>query len=423
MGIIIVEPTSSGFTLVEAARQMGEAAFVFAQDEQQIPAYCRRFASAIVEVDTNDVQAVVCAARRIEKDAQSEDEKIRGILPGFEYTVDVVARVASQLGLPHLSMQAAALTRNKFACRERLKAQGLDVPRYALISDFSELERAASEVGFPAVLKPVDGSGSLLVRRIDSLAQLRSVLADPVNTSLLDMGRQIGSQLLLEEYVEGREFSIEGYIDQGQPHIVTITEKQLGPEPFFVEMGHVVPAKLQSGEQQALVAYIEKVACAIGLDLGVFHAEARITKRGPILIEIAARLGGDRIYRLVELTSGLSLPKTMIRSHCAMPEPAFIDPLYQCRNVAGVRFLSCNGNGRFGGASGLDQVRAMDGYEEADLYCQAGDDIPELTDFRGRIGHILFCADDRSTLDVRLAQAESKINLLPQVQQRARYGA
>lgn len=214
MGIIIVEPTSSGFALVEAARQMGEEAFVFAQDEQQIPASCRRLARAIVTVDTNDVQAVVCAARRIEKDAQSEDEKIRGILPGFEYTVDVVAKVALQLGLPHLSMQAAALTRNKFACRERLKAKGLDVPRYALISDYSELERVASEVGFPAVLKPVDGSGSLLVRRIDSLAQLRSVLADPVNTGLLDMGKQIGSQLLLEEYLEGREFSIEGYIDR-----------------------------------------------------------------------------------------------------------------------------------------------------------------------------------------------------------------
>jgi len=412
MIIIIVEPMSSGVALVEAARQMGETVFIFVQDEQQISAVCRHLASAVVVVDTNDVQAIVCAARRIEENAQSADDKIRAILPGFEYVVDVVARSAVQLGLPHLSVQAAALTRNKFASRERLKAKGLDVPRYALISDLAELERVASEVGFPAVIKPVDGCGSLLVRRVDSLAQLRSVLVDPINTGFLDMGKQIGSQLLLEEFLVGREFSIEGYIDQDQPHVVAVTEKQLGPEPFFVEMGHVVPALLQSNEQQVLVTYIEEVARAIGLDLGVFHAEARITERGPILIEIAARLGGDCIYRLVELTHGLSLPKTMIRSYCAMLEPALIDPLYQRRGVAGIRFLSFDGSGRFGAASGLDQVRAMDGCEDVDLYFQAGDDIPELTDFRGRIGHILFWADDRSLLDARLIQAESNIELL-----------
>ncbi|HVK93973.1 MAG TPA: ATP-grasp domain-containing protein, partial [Noviherbaspirillum sp.] len=310
MSIVIVEPASSGVALVEAAHRMREDVFVLTadQDDRQIPAACRDLATSVIAVDTNDADAVFHAAQHIDRQG-----KLKAIIPGFEYAVDVVAKAASRLGLPHLSVQAATLTRNKYACRERIQSLGLEVPRYALIGNRSDVERAASEVGFPAVIKPVDGCGSLLVRRVDSLEELHGVLGNAVNTSHLDMGKQVGTTLLLEEFLDGREFSIEGYVDRAHPHVVAITEKQLGPEPFFVEMGHVVPAALPPDDSQALAAYIEQVVRAIGLDLGVFHAEARMTKRGPVLIEIAARLGGDRIYRLVELTQGLSLPATMIR--------------------------------------------------------------------------------------------------------------
>ncbi len=411
MSIIIVEPTSSGVALVEAARRMGEVVWVFTadQDDRKISARCRKIANHVVAVDTNDVTAMVCAARKIR-----ETTVLKAIIPGFEYAVDVVARAASELGLLHLSIAAASLTRNKFSSREKLKSLGLDVPRYAQIKSYADVAAACAEVGFPAVVKPVDGCGSLLVRRVDSQDELHAVLNAIANTEFFDMGKQIGVHLLLEEFLVGREYSIEGYIDQARPHVVAVTEKQLGAEPFFVEMGHVVPARLTPTDHQALVSYIEKVVRGIGLELGVFHAEARITKRGPILIEIAARLGGDCIYRLVELTQGLSLPATMIRSYIGLPNPAVVDPCNSRSGVAGVRFLSLNRSGPLGHVKGLEEVRTMAGYQELDLYFTAGDIIPELTDFRGRLGHILFTADERIILDARLRKAENGIEYLQQ---------
>ncbi|MEX3845996.1 MULTISPECIES: ATP-grasp domain-containing protein [Paraburkholderia] len=89
--------------------------------------------------------------------------------------------------------------------------------------------------------------------------------------------------------------------------MLAVTEKILGPEPYFVEMGHVVDATLDERDPARLSAYVETVARQIGLTLGVFHAEVRMTRDGPTLIEIAVRLGGDRIYRLVELAKSISI--------------------------------------------------------------------------------------------------------------------
>jgi biotin carboxylase len=405
--IIVVEPTSSGMALIDAARQMGETVAVF---RTEAGASSGSPDPAVIDMvlDTNDADAVFLAAQQLHA-----THGVKAILPGFEYVVDVVANAAARLGLPHLAQSAAALTRNKYLCRAHLAKAHLAVPRFALIDDAAQLEAQAAQVGFPAVLKPVDACGSLLVRRVDSLAQLKQVLADPDNTGLLDMGKQVGSKFLLEEFLVGREFSIEGFIANGQPQVVTVTEKHLGPEPFFVEMGHTVPAQLAETERLALCTYIEQVAQAIGLNLGVFHAEARLTARGPVLIEIAARLGGDRIYRLVELTHGISLPATMIRSYCAEPDPIWRTARPR-HGVAGVRFLALDGEGQLGHADGLDQVRAMPGYEELELYFAAGDAVPELTDFRGRVGHILFTADERITVEGRLRQAENSISFLPE---------
>lgn len=407
MSVIIVEPLSSGIALVEAASRMGQETLVFTANhgERQVSETCREWATSITEVDTYDAPAVLQAARKVHRAGQLE-----AIVPGFEYCVDVVATVASSLGLPHLSMSAATLARNKFACRERLKAAGLKVPRYALIRDQSEVQRAAHQVGFSAVIKPADGGGSLMVRRVDSLDELHSAVGD-FEVGVTDVDHYVGPPFLLEEFLEGHEFSVEGYVDHGRPHVAAVTEKQVAGSPYFIEMGHVVEAPLGDEERMVLVTYIEQVVLAVGLGLGVFHAEVRITDRGPVLIEINCRLGGGRIPRLVELTKGLSLAATMLRSYIGLECPARAEPLNSRHGIAGVRFLTSQGIGVFGTATGLDEVRSMPGCEEVEIYFRTGDTVPLLTDFRGRIGHLLFTAEDRPTLDRSLQHAENLIQL------------
>lgn len=408
MHVIILEPLSSGVALVQAARRSGFDVIVFTarQGEREFAEPADDRGVSVITVDTYDTEAVVAAARELHKEVE-----LLAVIPGWEYCVDVAAETARRLGLPHLSEATAAAARNKFESRERLKAAGLNVPRYALVRTLADAESRAEEVGFPAVFKPTDGGGSVLVRRVDSLPELRKAFEDS-SAGMLDVDHFVGRSFLLEEFLDGPEFSIEGYLDRGEPHVVAVTEKRLGTAPFFAEMGHIVEAALSGDERGALVSYIENVARAIGLSIGAFHAEARLTYRGPILIEINCRLGGDRIIRLVELAKGVSLPAAMVRSYCAIDIPEQSISLGARHGIAGVRFLSAPEGATMGEVQGLKEIRAMPGCEEVEIYLRPGDTVQPLTDFRGRVGHVLFTAENRLALDVRLREAETRLQSL-----------
>ncbi|MEX3816274.1 ATP-grasp domain-containing protein [Paraburkholderia sp. BR13439] len=403
MAIVVVEPVSSGTALIAAAQRLGHPVHVFCADTRIVPPTHLRTVASLTSVDTGSADDVAAAVRTV--------GGIDALVPGFEYAVDVVAQTAAQLGLPHLAPEAAALTRDKYRSRQRLSMAGLAVPRFAPIAKRGDVARAAAHVGFPAVVKPVDGCGSLLVRRVDSLAQLHATIDSVAHRSVPDMGREVGQAMMLEQYLDGPEYSVEGYVGPLGPRMLAITEKILGPEPYFVEMGHVVDATLDDRDRARLSAYVETVAREIGLTLGVFHAEVRMTRDGPTLIEIAARLGGDRIYRLVELAKSISLPEVMLRSYLGEWDPA---PGYRhgrSTRVSGVRFLAPEAAGPFVGVSGLDNVRAQPGFQEAEIYPRIGDWVSPPTDFRGRVGHVLFTAPDRPTLERRLNDAQCALEM------------
>ena len=352
MHVLVLEPLSSGAALVQAARRMGLGAVVFTAEkgERQLSAECREWATSVIKVDTYDEEAVFRAAEQVRRDVD-----LQAVIPGWEYCVDIAAKTAARLGLPHLLEGAATAARSKFACRELLKAAGLNVPRYALLHSPADVELAAETVGFPAVLKPSDGGGSILVQRVDSLPELRKTF-EAFSPGTLDVDHFVGAPFLLEEYLDGREFSIEGYVAGGEPHVIAVTEKHLGDAPYFVEMGHVVEAMVSADERREMVDYVEQVARAIDLRLGAFHAEARVTTRGPVLIEINCRLGGDRIIRLVELAKGVSLPTAMVRSYCGLEithENIALDRSY---GFAGVRFLAMAGSTTMGSVTGIEEV-------------------------------------------------------------------
>ena len=408
MAVVIIEPSSSGVALVEAAHRQGKSIHVLSADtgDRRVGADVRRLAASVVQVETNHFDAVRAAVHSI-----AGMDRIEALIPGFEYMVEASAAIAGELGLPGLTPDAAQRSRNKLKMRDALRLHGLAIPAYAAINAADDAEQAARQVGFPAVLKPIDACGSLMVRRVDSAEQLHAALRD-AGSGVSDMGRRVDGRMLLEGYVTGREFSLEGFVGADGAHVVAITEKILGPEPYFVEMGHVVEANVAEPERKAMEAYVLEAVRAVGLTLGVFHAEVRLSPAGPVLMEIAARLGGDRIYRLVELAKGVSLPDVMVQTYCA-EHVTSQSVQSSSRGVAGVRFLTLGDANRFSAIDGLDDVRAMPGCQEAALYYAPGDHVADASDFRCRIGHVLFTAPDRATLEDRLRHAIGKIRVRP----------
>ncbi|WP_339451496.1 ATP-grasp domain-containing protein [Pseudomonas sp. EA_5y_Pfl2_R50] len=398
MAIVIVEPSSSGLSLLPAANRLGETVYVLSAntDDRNLPASYADKAYKVIQAETNDAASIVAAVKTIA-------DHVSAVIPGFEYVVGSVSEASATLGLPHLGAHAALQTRNKYACRQTLASHAVRVPRFYSINAVEDAEQAALHVGFPAVLKPINGCGSLFVKKVHDRSQLQRELALLAGDGLVDMGLRVGTELLLEEYVQGNEYSIEGYIGPDGPNIVAVTEKILGAEPYFVEMGHVVDALLSPQQRQDVERYIHAVVKAIDMNIGVFHAELRLSNAGPVLMEIAARLGGDKIHRLVEITHEVSLPEVMIRCYQERP------PVHQKKSggcVSSVGFFALDAQQYTGiNTSIIERVRSFNGFQEFEVYYQAGAELPPLTDFRGRLGHVLLSAPTRDELNANMSEA------------------
>jgi biotin carboxylase len=361
MTCVVIEPASSGVELVRAALELGHPVAVLtgSHGEAQAIEACRNAGARILAAQTNDRDAVRAAVARIPDAA--------AVMPGIEYAVETTAYVARERGLPGIGLDTAKRFRDKLEMRRALAVAGIPVPRFADLDDAPE---AIAAVGFPAVVKPVDACGSLGVRRVDNAAALARIARSNTRKTIIDLGRAVGQRWMTESYIAGTEYSLEGIVTRQGPRVVAVTRKLLGLEPYFVEIGHLVEADLAPHERDALVYHVQTAVAALGLELGVFHAEARLSPDGPRIIEIAARLGGDRIPGLVTYATGVSLARLAVRSYLEGPIDAACIVRTSAR-VAGVRFFT-NRRPR---------------------------------DFRDRIKHVVCVAENHAQLQARLAEA------------------
>ncbi|HEY0641353.1 MAG TPA: ATP-grasp domain-containing protein [Pseudonocardiaceae bacterium] len=405
--ILILEPESSGIDLVATAAELGLFPHVF--DRRPIDALPEVIRAAVgggraahTMVDTLSVRAVAAAVAELERRVE-----VAAIVPGFEYAVPVAAEVAAATGLPTAGPESADDLSDKERMNRVLSDSGIlvasAVPLQVSTATDADLLRIAGTVGFPAVVKPVNGCGSVWVRRVDDLDGLRAYLDAARAGPLNDMGRLVGERLLVESYVVGPEYSVEGYVTESSATVVAVTEKSLGPEPHFVEVGHVVQADVAEADRRDLEAVAHAAVKALALVRGVFHLEARLTGRGPVVLEVAARLGGDRIHRLVSAVTGCHLPAVMISCLAGLELPSPARPI---AGVAASRFFTVPRPGRITDPAGLRRALGeLPGCLEMELSCSPGERLVPATDFRQRFGHVVLAAADRTALSEVSAEA------------------
>lgn len=403
--VAVIEPVSSGVSLLAAAARLGYGtiAVSFDADDRTLSASARALADEVVRCDTNDVSSLTETLQRI-----AGDRSLKAVIPGFEYYVSAASGINAHLGLPGLPADSAECVRNKYMMRTRLASRGVRVPRFQYVKTQAELLDAARTIGYPAVLKPTEGSGSMHVRRVDDQAQLVDAYLGIQADRSTDLGRSFHDRLLLEEYISGPELSVEGYISATGVEIVSITQKLLGPEPWFVELGHIVEGSFDPEARRAITAYVSQVTAALDITMGVFHCELRLSDSGPVVIELGARLAGDQICRLIELAKGIMLPEIMVRAY--MGEPIAPLPM-KSHGHAGITFLVAPPElGVFLAFDGLDTLReTVAGVEEVAVHVSPGDRLMPPVDFRCRLGHVIVTAPTHQELVRRLAAIKQRV--------------
>ncbi len=245
-----------------------------------------------------------------------------GVLTFWENSVCEAARVAAALGLPGNPPEAVDAARSKVRTRELSARLGLPTPKAQRIRSLDELFAAAADVGFPAVVKPEYGASATGCVKVDDLESLPGVykLIRAVVTPERKAIFRAGSDLLLEQYLDGVEFDVDLILQDGESVFSSVSQNWPTAEPSFQETGLHLPPDHSKKAVAGLVDLSVQTVQAFGFRLGVLHVEGKCTSRGPRVVEVNARMGGTRIHQMVEAVWGVDLIEAQLRSSLGLPQ-------------------------------------------------------------------------------------------------------
>jgi biotin carboxylase len=359
-----------GADVIFASRDTGYYAAHGARDPLSCPAI-----TEVVECETNVVGKVVAALA---------GRMVDGVLAAGEHYVEIAARAAAELGVAGLSVRAAATARDKRACLAAAAAAGVTVPRYGTARTAPTAVATAAGIGYPCVVKPVDGTASAAVRYCAEPGDVTAAAAEVLGESLNTRGQPRAGEVLVTEYVAGHEVSVEVLAAEGALAVLGVTDKHTGPLPWFVETGHTFPSVLPEPVTGMCARAAEDVLTGIGFDRGMAHVEFRVTERGPCLLEVNARPPGDHITDLIRLATGTDPLATWVRAQAGLP----LEPLPPPWQGAAIRYL-IPPPGRVTAVWGEQQLRATPGVREVSVRVRPGDVLTTARSSYDRRGYVI----------------------------------
>ena len=335
---------------------------------------------------------------------------VDAVVPVDDRTTVVGAAIAERLGLRSSSVEAVSTTRNKHRMREAFARAGVRSPRFALLNVADDPEDAAERATYPCVLKPTVLAGSRGVIRADDPAafvaafrRIAAILAESEMAGLGD-GRE---EVLVEEFIPGREVALEGLLLGGELHVLALFDK---PDPldgpYFEETIYVTPSRLPEDVQAAIAAEARWAARALGLVEGPIHAELRVNEHGPWVVEVAARTIGGLCSRTLRFGAGSSLEELVIR-HALGVE---LDSLERERRPAGVMMIPIPRGGVLRAVQGREDAAAVPGIEDVTISAHVGQELVPLPEGSRYLGFILARAESPDAVEAALRTAHARLH-------------
>ncbi len=271
----------------------------------------------------------------------------------------------------------------------------------------AEVPEAVAATGLPCVVKPASDSASTGVLLCTSVEQVQEHAAKLLAITHNVREQAVPPEVLIEELVQGPEFSVETIFADGGLQMVGITRKSVSPPPSFVELRHAFPAPLGEAESREIEQVVRAAIKAIGLRHGACHTELRLTATGPTIIEINARLAGGMIPELIRLAGGPDLLTQQLRAAAGMA----VELPQGALTPTGVAFITSSAEGRLAGLDGVESARLSAGVAEVQIARRPGDPVRPATDAYDRIGHVIASGDSVSLLDQSLDSALDRITV------------
>ncbi|MDN4524100.1 ATP-grasp domain-containing protein [Fictibacillus fluitans] len=350
----------------------------------------------IIQCNTNSVSEL----QNIIHDSFSIDE-IAGIMTTSEYYLTIVSELIEGLGLPGNSPEAMMNCRYKHRTRLILKEADILQPWFKILKSLDEIEAAANEICFPCVVKPVDESGSNHVRLCQTIEEVKAQAQRILRIKTNPRGQNTARAVLVEEYLEGQEYSVEMYTWEGNSQCIGITEKRVKGSPYFVEYEHIFPAGLSSMVQGELENTVASALKAVRFVMGVTHTEVKVTEKGCIIVEINARPAGGMIPELIRRVKNVDL----MELHTKAMLGKFSVPLMTSSGFAGIHFIVADQSGFINEVNGVSQVEKLEGIKYIHLTTKPGNEVHIPANASHRLGFIIAQMDTYEETEAKLEEA------------------
>lgn len=386
--VLLLEASgNAGDDLLTAAAELGAEVLVATHADiyRNYPASSR---DRIAEAVFVDFARPAAAVRELVSVARARG--VEGVITGWEFLSPSVSRIAAELGLPGHDPDLADACRNKRLMADVFARGGVPAPRTLSAADHAGALAAVSgsDMEYPLVVKPAENAGSVGVSVVRDPSELEAAVRDAQGwPEEFPHGIPLDTHVVIQEYVDGAEFSVESVVTGERVHHLAVTKKLTTQDSRRAELGHTVPAELDNLLRARVLATVTTTLHTLGLRNGIAHTELKVTPSGAVrIIETGARPPGDHIMKLVKLALGIDEAKAYLQ--VALGDRPRLSATRD--RAAAIRFITPARGGVFRGLRGLP---CGDPDISCAVYAEPGTRCGTARDNVGRIGHVMLCAD------------------------------
>ncbi|MRR19988.1 ATP-grasp domain-containing protein [bacterium] len=320
--------------------------------------------------------------------------KVSGIVTGqMEKPLRMMARLAQELGYAFNSPEVTERCLDKWLMKQVLLAHRVPCAKGVLLKPGDEI-KLPEGMSYPVIIKPRDAFSSRGVYKCEDRTSAEAYIEE--SRSFSSTG-----DVIIEEFLSGKEYSVESLTFNGETTIVQFTEKFITPYPRTVEVAHLQPAEMGLSVQMEVSAVVRKALTALGVRNSASHTEVMVTEKGPVIIEVGARLGGDFIGSyLTRASTGMSMDRA------AAEIATGVRPSHRpsSRAFSMIRYLELPEGKRVEAVLPTDDIMTLPGLVFAAIFVKPGDTIEPLTHSALRPGCVIAEAKMKDHLLVRIEE-------------------
>ena len=413
--VVLIEPARSYRTsdFMAGAASLGLEVLVVSDEASPLGEGLARFVDVDFKDIENSVEKVAPIAYEFRADA---------IVAIDDKGLALAAAIGEATGISSISVEAARRSMNKAEMRKTLAKSGISQPDFEVV-DMANSKELVSQInllseavgGYPLIIKPTGLSGSRGVVKISEASEIPSAVE--VVKKAIEMFGQENQAMLVERYIDGAEFAVEGVVSGEVPEILAIFDKPRPLDgPYFEETIYLLPSAAPPGLQSQIEELVTKSVIALGIDVGAFHAEVRVENHKPpdgkadstskkvFLIEVAARSIGGKCSKSLRFKNGRTLEEVLLARQLGIDLEGRSKAKQQ---VSGVLMIPTPKKGVLKSFSGEEEAARLPYVTEVDISTPIGSYLRPVPFSDGYLGFVFAKGPSRNKVLEALNRAES----------------